>query len=221
MIDIINLTKTYRNKTVLDKINVQIPPNKIAFIMGENGAGKTTLLKCLLELEEYSGKILYDGKTIDEVRNDIHVVYDDSPFYLNLNGYKNIELLLTNRIQKEQIREVANAYLSHDILKNKVKKYSYGQRKKLSLIIATLSQPKYLLMDEVSNGLDYDSMQFLKTTLKEWSKNMTIITTGHQFDFYAPIIDELFILKQSKLTKLNNFKESGGDLVEAYKKYIK
>jgi ABC-type multidrug transport system ATPase subunit len=221
MIKLQNLTKSYGKKTVLNDIDLCIPDHKISFIMGENGAGKTTLLKCMLDLEEYAGTITYNGEDFHQIRKNVHVIYDDSPLYLNLNGYKNIELLLNRKVSKEQIKQVSLKYLGEDVLKSKVKGYSYGQRKKLSLAIADLTQPDYLFMDEVSNGLDFETMDMLKRTLKDWSKHMCIIATGHQFEFYASIIDELFIIKKASMSRMENFKEEGGDLGEIYQRYAK
>ncbi|MGG5255365.1 ATP-binding cassette domain-containing protein [Neobacillus sp. SM06] len=221
MIELINLTKSYKDNLVLEKLNIKLKENKISFIMGENGVGKTTLLKCLLKLEKYKGIVLYDGKTFDEIRKSIHVIYDDSPLYLNLSGFKNIELLSNKEINKKEIKNAALKYFSEEQLKTKVKSYSYGQRKKISLVIAELSQPKYLFMDEVSNGLDYETMTDLKRTLKEWSKKMTIIATGHQFEFYAEIIDELFIIKQGTMYELKDFRKKGIDLGDIYTNYAK
>lgn len=220
-VNINNLTKSYGKKIIFDNVNITIPNNNITFLMGKNGSGKTTLIKCLVNLEHYSGRILYDGQSLDEVRDKVYVIYDDSPFYLNLNGYRNIELFLNSDIEIEQIKEIASMFLTHEVLKLKVKEYSYGQRKKLSLIIALLLKPKYLFMDEVSNGLDYDTMLLLKDIIREWSKEMTILMTGHQLEFYNDIIDNLLILKECSIIKVDNFKESSGDLSEVYKRHVK
>ena len=92
MIDIVNLCKEYKGKKIFKNIKVKIKEEGIHFFMGKNGAGKTPLLKCLLNLESYQGEVkLFHGE-IDEYRKDIAVVYDDSPFYLNLSGIKNIEM---------------------------------------------------------------------------------------------------------------------------------
>lgn len=220
MITIKNLKKQYGNTVILDQINFEIPRNKITFIMGKNGSGKTTLFKCLLGLEKSEGNILYNGYNLDQTRNDIYVVFDDSPLYLNLNGYQNIHLFLNESISKSRIEEVTNKFLNKDLLKKKTKTYSYGQRKKLSLIIGILSNPRYLFLDEISNGLDFDTMNILKNELKNISKNTTVITTGHQFEFYESIIDEIFLLNDSNIEKVE-YKETGGNLSDLYTKYIK
>lgn len=220
MITIKNLKKQYGNNIVLDQINLEISQNKITFIMGKNGSGKTTFFKCLLGLEKSKGDILYNGCKLDQTRNDIYVVFDDSPLYLNLNGYQNIQLLLGKFVSKSKIVEITNKFFNKDLLRKKVKTYSYGQRKKLNLVIGILSNPRYLFLDEISNGLDFETMNLLKKELVNISKNTTIITTGHQFEFYESIIDELFLLNDSFITKME-YKKTGGDLSDLYAKHIK
>ena len=96
MITINNLSKNYASNMVYRSVNLELPSNKAAYLMGKNGAGKTTLLKCLLELESYQGEIRFDGKKFREIQQEIFAVYDDCPFYDNLSGYKN-----TKRSEKE------------------------------------------------------------------------------------------------------------------------
>ncbi|PFR93678.1 ABC transporter ATP-binding protein [Bacillus cereus] len=219
MITIKNLTKLYGQTSVLNQINLHISQNKITFIMGKNGAGKTTLFKCLLGLEKFEGEILFNGSYLNHNRKHIYAVFDDSPLYLNLNGYQNIKLLLLNSVSESKIKEVSNKFLNQNLLKKKVKTYSYGQRKKLSLIIGILSEPRYLLLDEISNGLDFETMRSLQKELKELAKNTTIVTTGHQFEFYESIIDELFILNDSHIIQID-YTKSGGALSDLYSKHI-
>ncbi|MES9689090.1 ATP-binding cassette domain-containing protein, partial [Bacillus sp. JJ353] len=220
LIKIKNLTKAYGSKTVFDRLNMNIEKHKVNFLMGENGAGKTTLLKCLLGLEPFKGEILYDDKPLDAIRHKVHVVYDDSPFYLNLTGYQNISILLNKRVGKEELEQAATKFLGHALLKKKVKTYSYGQRKKLSFIIAVLNKPEYLLLDEISNGLDYRSMMELQEIVKSWSNEMTIVAAGHQFEFYSSIVDRLFVLKNGSALHVEYFKTNGAGLGDVYKEYL-
>lgn len=85
--------------------------------MGDNGAGKTTLLKCLLNLEPFQGEILYDKEPLAAVRHKIHVIYDDSPFYLNLTGYQNINILLNKPVEKAELAQASKKFLSSEVLK--------------------------------------------------------------------------------------------------------
>ncbi|MEC1260394.1 ATP-binding cassette domain-containing protein [Bacillus swezeyi] len=220
MIKISDLTKAYGNKAVFNRLNMNIEKNKISFLMGENGAGKTTLLKCLLKLEHFKGDILYSGEPLEAVRDQVHVIYDDSPFYFNLTGYQNINILLNKRVEKDELEQISQKFLDHALLKKKVKTYSYGQRKKLALMIAALNKPAYLFLDEISNGLDYRSMMELQEMINNWSSEMTIVAAGHQFEFYSSIVDQLFVLKDGSALHVENFKTNGAELGDVYKEYL-
>ena len=105
------------------------------------------------------------------------------------------------------------------MLRNKVKTYSYGQKKKLALALVEILQPKYLFMDEISNGLDFDMMKELKDDIKRWAETMTIFLTGHQFSFYNELVDSLFAFKDKQIVLLEeNFSSCGKTLEEIYDK---
>ena len=199
MITISNLSKSYKNNQIFADTNCQLRENKISFLIGPNGAGKTTLVKCVFALESYSGKILFNGKSIEEVRDNCLVIWDDCPFYLNLSGLNNLYILSEDKCKKSEIFEYAKEFLGMDVLKRRVSSYSYGQKKRLALALVEILRPKYLFMDEVSNGLDYETIRFLQERIKTWSKTTTIFLTGHQFDFYQDIIDDLFLIKDNNL----------------------
>lgn len=220
MIKIDDLTKSYGNKTVFNRLNMNIEKNKVTFLMGENGAGKTTLLKCLLKLEPFEGGILHDGEPLEAVRSKVHVIYDDSPFYNHLSGYQNIKLLINKPAGKEELEQLSQKFLSRALLKKKVKTYSYGQKKKLALMIAALNKPSYLFLDEISNGLDYRSMMELQELINDWSSRMTIVAAGHQFEFYSSIVDQLYVLKDGSAIHIDNFKTNGAELGDVYKEYL-
>jgi len=223
MVEIKNLTKKYKKNVVLDNVCMSIPSNQITFLMGENGAGKTSLIKSILNLEEYQGQVLFDDKTIAHVYGDISAVYDDSPLYMHLNGYENINLLCNRNINKREANLVALQLLNESELQKKVKKYSYGQRKKLAIIIAFLNNPKYIFMDEVSNGLDYETMKSLKEMLKEYAKTKLIFLTGHQFDFYNEIVNNVLVIKNKNIANYEMSSLEGGerDLGWIYENRIK
>lgn len=201
MIEVINLTKKYKKNVVLEHVNITICSGQITFLMGENGAGKTSLIKSILDLEEYQGQVLFDNETIENAYGDISAVFDDSPLYSGLSGYENIRLLCNKFLSKKESNSIALQLLNEIELNKKVKRYSYGQRKKLAIIIALLNDPKYIFMDEVSNGLDYETMKKLKEMLKEYAKTKLVFLTGHQFDFYSEIVDTVFIIKNKGIIK--------------------
>jgi ABC-type multidrug transport system ATPase subunit len=208
VIQINNFTKKYKNNTVFENVSFAILDHQITFLMGENGSGKTTLVKSILNLEKYQGQILFDDNPITCAYGDISAVYDDSPLYLCLNGYQNIRLLCNRSISNNETNAFALQLLSEPELRKKVKKYSYGQRKKLSIIIAFLNESKYIFMDEVSNGLDYDTMNKVKEMLKEHVKTKSIFLTGHQFEFYNDIVNSILIVKNKNIVSYENDNKS-------------
>ncbi|WP_455682864.1 ATP-binding cassette domain-containing protein [Thomasclavelia sp.] len=210
MIDIKGLTKKYGKKTIFEDLNIVFPKKKLNFILGKNGIGKTTLYKCILNLEKYDGEIAISGK-------NLFCIFDEQPFYQNLTGYENIELFKDlYSIKNDFSLEYKTIELS--FLNKKVKYYSYGQRKKLALILVDIIKPDVLLLDEASNGLDYETIKFLREKLKIWKDEMTIIITGHQLDFYNSIIDNIFVMTENKIMFIDSNERK---LEEIYDKYIK
>jgi len=119
-----------------------------------------------------------------------------------LTGRQNIELFVKNNLFKSNY--TYENFLSHELLRKKVRNYSYGQRKKLSIVIALLKDTRYLFLDEVTNGLDYDSICFLKSEIKRISCNKTVVLTGHHFEFYNEILDDILLIKDNKLIHLED-----------------
>ena len=93
----------------------------------------------------------------------------------------------------------------------------YRTRKKLALIMVDLLKPVYLIMDEISNGLDYESVCELKKQIKIWSIDKTIILTGHQFGFYNDIVDDIFVIKDNTISPCSrDFQNNDESLEELY-----
>jgi ABC-2 type transport system ATP-binding protein len=167
-------------------------------------------------LEHYAGQISFDGHPVDKVRKDCLVAWDDLAFYPGLSGLDNLEL--ATGLKRKQIKPIASQYLGRKVLKDKTRHYSAGQRKKLNIVLVELSNPKYLVMDEISNGLDYESLKELQPVIAGWSKRMTILLTGHQFSFYNSLADDIFLYKdqQIKPYALDNDKTDHHKLEDIY-----
>ncbi len=210
MIQIENLTKTYNKNIIFQNVNLLLENGNIYFILGKNGSGKTTFIKCLLNLEKYQGKITY----LPNSSKDIFAIYDDIPLYANLNGYDNIRLFVGSTFYDKQKIDSFEG-LSPSLLSKKTAYYSLGERKKLLLIAALLKKPRYLILDEIANGLDIDSLKWLTTQLDKQKNNCLILVTGHYLEFYEKILDEIIIIQNKNIHKI----EKGGQpLYELYEK---
>ncbi|MFC0523445.1 ATP-binding cassette domain-containing protein [Pontibacillus salicampi] len=205
MIDIFKLTKSYKDRDIFQEATVHFEGNSIHYLMGANGAGKTSLIKCLLGLESYDGTITFDSKSISNRRNEIAVVFDDTPFFPSQSGYSNVSLLSKGRVNKKRVEEFAQKLGIYSLLSSKVKYYSYGEKKKLGLLLAFQSEPSYVILDEISNGLDYDTMCLLQNLLPQWAEHTTILVTGHHYEFYRAMVDRLFVIKDKDIQEVYDF----------------
>jgi len=113
-------------------------------------------------------------------------------------------------------KNIKQNLLNRDVLKRKVSTYSYGKRKKLALIIIEIINPDILLLDEVSNGLDYETIIYLKKKINELKKERLLLLTGHQLDFYDEIVEEVFIIKDKNIVKIEEDIEKLRDVYERY-----
>ncbi|MFR1516767.1 MAG: ATP-binding cassette domain-containing protein [Evtepia gabavorous] len=189
MIHVSNFSKQYQKRKILTTGGVDFPQKGISFIMGANGSGKTTFLKCIAGLENYTGDI-----SLCVPQNEVLILWDDTPFYPNLSGTDNIKLFAPH-CQEKDIEKESTMFFPSSKLRQKVKHFSYGEKKKLSIILAILKDPSILIMDEITNGLDYESLCLLKSYILRLSQKRLIILTGHQFAFYddLPIHTVVFI----------------------------
>lgn len=221
MIEYFDFSKSYKTERIIDRSDFSFKDNEISFLMAPNGSGKTTLIRCLCGIEKYEGKILVNGKAVSEIGQNVFVVWDDTPFFDRLSGYNNLRIFSqSSNLNKTEIQSICNKYLPHDTLRRKVKTYSYGQKKKLALILVEILKPSILIMDEISNGLDHEMMKDLKNTLKEMSKHTTILLTGHQFEFYEGITDSLYIIKDKLVMDITSEFINSGDLNAVYERYF-
>ena len=216
MIEIKDFSKRYKDKIVIDKSSICIQENSINFLLGKNGCGKTTLIKCLCQLEKYNGQILFGNMDFRHVRNDCMVLWDDTPFYKELSGIENLCIFSNHKISKKKIYNLVKAYIYENLLKKKVKTYSYGQKKRLGLALVELLECKYIILDEVTNGLDYDLMSYLKKRIMEWKVDKTIILTGHHLEFYDTIVDSLYVFKNNIIYQYNGFEKGKSKLEDVY-----
>lgn len=219
MIKIDNFKKSY-SKNIFSNTTVAFSEKCVNFIMGKNGSGKTTLFKCIAGLENYEGSISFDGESINSAREKLFVLWDDTPFYPKLSGLNNVFLFSEGKVHKSDIPDIASEYIDFSLLKKPVKTYSYGQKKKLAIVLLNILKPKFILMDEISNGLDVDTMKVLEKNICELANNSTLILTGHQFSFYQHIVDRVYVKTEEDLVQVAYNKKNNIELEKIYNEKI-
>ncbi len=209
MIEIKNITKKYGNKTVLDKLSLEIKAGDIFAFVGHNGAGKTTCIKCMTDIIEFdSGDILYDKVSIIdnpiECKKNIAYIPDNPDLYEFLKGidYLNFiaDVFEMGNERTELINKYADDFELKEYLANPVSSYSHGMKQKLAIISALIHSPKYLILDEPFVGLDPIASRKLKDYMKDLTKKGTaIFFSTHVLDVAEKLCNKIAIIKDGKL----------------------
>ena len=207
MLEIKGLKKSFKAKEVLKNLNLSIKEGEIVCLLGNNGAGKTTLINCILRMiQADAGSILLDGRDIFTYNNEeyfskVNALLESSVnVYDYLTGWQNIEYfsgLLKLDSENEKIKTYISLFELEEAIHEAVGTYSRGMRQKLALLIALMSSPKLLLLDEPTLGLDIQSklsvIQILNTIIK--TEKIAVLLTSHQMDVVQKLQSRILILK--------------------------
>lgn len=218
ILEIRNLTKVYDGFT-LEGINLDLPQGSIMGFIGENGAGKSTTIKLILNLiKRDSGTVKIFGHDIIKhenlIKEDLGVVFDEGNFPETMR-VRDINVVMRNIYQKWD-RDLFFHYLKEFSLPEKktIKSFSRGMKMKLSIAVALSHNPKFLILDEATSGLDpiiRDEIldMFLEFIQKE---DRAIFVSSHISSDIEKIADYIAFIHQGKIV----FVESKDDLVNKY-----
>jgi len=154
------LTFDFGNQTVVKSLSLQVPEGSIYGFLGPNGAGKTTTIKLLLNLlQTQQGSIHIFGKELKsnrlEILAQIGSLIEQPAIYLHLSGKENLlNRALLLQIGEARVNEVLKIVHLTDAAHKKAGQYSLGMKQRLGIALALLSDPKLLILDEPTNGLD-------------------------------------------------------------------
>lgn len=180
---------------------------EIVCLLGNNGAGKTTIINCILRMiKADSGTILLNGRDIRKYTNaeyfsNVNALLESSVnIYDYLTGRQNIDYFagLMNMDKKDsQIDKYIQLFGLEEAIDKPAGEYSRGMQQKLALVIALMSSPQLLLLDEPTLGLDIKSKLSVISTLNEIIKTekMSVILTTHQMDVVQKLNSRILILK--------------------------
>ena len=207
MLEIKGLKKSFKAKEVLKNLNLSINEGEIVCLLGNNGAGKTTLINCILRmLQADACSIFLEGRDISTYKNEeyfskVNALLESSVnVYDYLTGWQNIEYfsgLQNIDSGNEKIKTYISLFELKEAIHEAVGTYSRGMRQKLALLIALMSSPKLLLLDEPTLGLDIQSklsvIQTLNTIIK--TEKIAVLLTSHQMDVVQKLQSRILILK--------------------------
>lgn len=205
-----NVTKEFKNKAVLKGVSFNIEAGDIYGLIGENGAGKTTLLKLIVNLlKPTSGNIQVLGKEIkkdsyDYLRN-IGALIDEPVFYKKLTLYENFKVHCEylGFYDEEKLESVLKRVGLHNKKDRKIKELSFGEKQKLAIAYALITEPELLILDEPTNGLDPIAIVELREILLKLNRefNTTIIISSHAINELETLVNKVMFLKNGEIVE--------------------
>lgn len=210
IINVVQLTKRYGATEVLKGINLTIHQGEVFGFVGHNGAGKSTFIHTLTGIiNKSSGSFEILGisdKQIDKAKKRMGVMPDITNLYEHMKGINFLQYmgeLVGDRRSKKDYQSLMKDVGLEGAEKKKIKSYSFGMKKKISIAQALLGNPNLIILDEPTSGLDPESaikIRKLVTKLQEQGK--TILLTSHNLDEIDKVSDRVGILSDGVIKKL-------------------
>lgn len=199
MIQVEHAVKEFKETTALRDVSVQFEKGKIYGLVGRNGSGKTVLLKSICGfLPLTSGTIKVEGKVIGkdiEVPENIGIIIEEPGFLPQYSAKKNLKLLalLRNQISDAEIEGTLEKVGLDSKSKKKVGKFSMGMRQRLGIAQAIMENPRILILDEPTNGLDEVGVKEIrKLLLNLKNEERTIIIASHNAEDISTLCDQVY-----------------------------
>ncbi len=231
ILEIKNLNKSFGNVHAVNDLSFHVKKGELFAFLGINGAGKSTTINIICgHLSKDSGTVIIDGKNldnqIDKIKSDLGVVFQNSLLDRALTVQANLESRaalygITGKKFRERLDELAKLLDFKDLLKRTVGKLSGGQRRRIDIARALLHNPKILILDEPTTGLDPQTRKILWNVISALrkEKNMTVFLTTHYMEEaadadYVVILDKGQLIAEGTPLQLKN--NYTGDFITLY-----
>lgn len=202
------VSKTFGKKQALDGLSLSLKPGVLG-LLGPNGAGKSTLMKILATLMRPSkGKIAFDGLDIikhpHELRKNLGYLPQNFGLYPNLNAYEFLEYMaavkgLSRKSGKKRIQELLEVLNLVQDAKRKIGSYSGGMKQRIGIAQAILNDPKVLIVDEPTVGLDPEERIKFRNILVNMAAERIIILSTHIVSDIESLASQIAIISEGKL----------------------
>ncbi|MDH8732934.1 ABC transporter ATP-binding protein [Staphylococcus epidermidis] len=198
---IANITKKYKDNTVLNHLNFSFNSSHIVGLIGKNGVGKTTIMKIM------NGNIVnFKGKVDFDQNKKIGYLIEHPKLYQDLSGLKNLKNfsnILGVKFDKDYANKIIKAFDMERYINKRVKKYSLGMKQKLAIAVSLINKPHYLILDEPTNGMDPDGSIDVLNTIKDITNefNMKVLISSHKLEDIELICDRAVFLRDGKFVE--------------------
>lgn len=221
------VSKQYKNRIAVDRISAKLQKG-VYGLLGENGAGKTTLMRMICGiLKPTSGTISFDGLDASEenYRAVLGYLPQDFGYYPEFTGQDFLSYMAALKgIAKPQAKrktaELLQLVSLQDVAKKKIKTYSGGMKQRLGIAQALLNQPKLLVLDEPTAGLDPKERVKFRNLIEEFGKESIVLLSTHIVSDIEHIADTVLIMKGGQLIYQDKWNDRKGSLEDFYLQHI-
>lgn len=205
MITLLNITKKYGNKTVVDQLNLTLHQGVVTGFLGPNGSGKSTTMKMIISLVRPTlGKVIIGGKKYDELTHPtkkIGTLIDPDAMDKNLTARQHLSLIATAaNLDQMRVDEMMKMTGLKTVQNKQIKSFSLGMKQRLGVATALISDPDVVMLDEPFNGLDVDGIKWLRKLFKQLAaQGKAVIVSSHLMSEIQEVADRVVIIGQGKL----------------------
>lgn len=211
MLETVKLSKHFKDKRVVDEINLYLNAGESVGLIGPNGAGKSTTISMISSLiRPTSGDIKLDGKSIikdpSNIRKVLGVVPQEIALYEGLSAYENLKFFgqsyqVKNPALENRIQEVLDMVGLKDRQKELIKTFSGGMKRRINIAAALLHNPQILILDEPTVGIDPQSRNHILETVRELNEThgTTVLYTSHYMEEVEQLCKRLYIMDHGKI----------------------
>ena len=219
------VSKQYKNLIALDRVSLKLHKG-VYGLLGANGAGKTTLMRMICRIgTPTSGRISFDGTDVKEesYRAVLGYLPQDFGYYPEFSGMDFLLYMaslkgIDSKSAKKRANELIKLVSLEDVAKRKIKTYSGGMKQRIGIAQAMLSNPKILILDEPTAGLDPRERVRFRNIIAELGKNSIVLLSTHIVSDIEHIADEIIMIKSGQLIYQGKWQEDMGSLEDFYLK---
>ena len=213
MIEVKNVTKKYGKFVAIDNISFTINEGEIVGLLGPNGAGKSTTMNMLTGfIDQTEGEIIIDGydmlKKPKKAKKEIGYMPEGVPPYTDLTVKEFVTYMaelkkVDKKTRKEKIQKIIEQTGLKDVEKKLIKNLSRGYKQRVSMAGALVGEPKILILDEPTVGLDPKQITEIRNLIKELGKTHTIILSSHILSEVSQVCSKVIIINKGKLVAID------------------
>ncbi len=219
------VSKQYKNLIAVDRVSLKLYKG-VYGLLGANGAGKTTLMRMICGIvTPTSGRISYDGTDVREesYRAVLGYLPQDFGYYPEFSGMDFLLYMaslkgIDSKSAKKRANELIKLVSLEDVAKRKIKTYSGGMKQRIGIAQAMLSNPRILVLDEPTAGLDPRERVRFRNIIAELGKESIVLLSTHIVSDIEHIADEIIMIKSGQLIYQGKWQEDMGSLEDFYLK---